>query len=238
MSTPTARAVSSRVMTRNEETGSIRVGLGRSNLTVVAAMILFLSGITAVSVYGSIKDPSAPLGFYIGGLFGLVLVYFLVKVRVFLRPRAFEFAPDGFRFWHGDDSEYLPWNEVAAIGVGYEAKPGDPAPALRVPGSVQDEIKDRVHRYATDQAMELLHVSDKRRLAMEIYPVAPELLDRHPRLKPYLKRLSPPGSPSSQSSAWRLPLPPVIAIAQQAGRGAETFAPTRWLGWYARRWSA
>jgi hypothetical protein len=201
-------------------------------------MIVFLGGISAVAIYGSIKDPSAPLGFYIGGLFGLVLLFFLSKVATFLKPRAFEFGPDGFRFWHGNDNEYFPWDEVAAIGIGYEAKPDDPEPALRVPGSVRDEVKDRIQRYATEQAMEVLHVSDKRRIAVEIYPIAPEVLARHPRLKPYVKPLAAPGSPARQSSAWRLPLPPVISIAQQAGRGAETFAPTRWLGWYARQWSA
>lgn len=225
-------------MTRAEEIGSIRVGLGRSNITVVVAMVLFLGGITGVSIYGSIQDPSAPLGFYIGGLFGLVLLFFLTKVATFLKPRAFEFGPDGFRFWHGNDNEYIPWSEVAALGVAYEAKPEDPPPALRVPDSVEDEVKDRIKEYAADKAKEVLHVSDKRRIGLEIFPVAPELFARHPRLKPYVKRLAPPGSMSSQSSGWRLPLPPVVSIAQEAGRGAETFAPTRWLGWYARQWSA
>lgn len=225
-------------MTRSGEIGSVRVGLGRSNLTVVAAMIVFLGGIAGVAIYGSIKDPDAPLGFYIGGLFGLVLLYFLTKLPTFLKPRAFEFAPDGFRFWHGSDNEFVPWTEVAALGVGYEARPDDPEPGFRVPGSVEDEVKDRVKRYATEHAMELLHVSDKRRIALEIYPMGSELLAKHPRLKPYVKQLSPPGSPAQQSSAWRLPLPPVVSIAQEVGRGAEAYAPTRWLGWYARRWSA
>lgn len=225
-------------MTRSGEIASIRVGLGRSNLTVVIAMILFLGGITGVSIYGSIKDPGAPLGYAIGGLFGLVLLFFLAKVPTFVKPRAFEFGPDGFRFWHGNDAEYIPWSEISAIGVGYESKPDDPPPAFRAPGSIEDEVKDRIKEYAAEQANEMLHVSDKRRIGLEIYPIAPDLLARHPRLKPYVKPLAPPGSRSSQSAAWRLPLPPVVAIAQEAGRGAQAFAPTRWLGWYARRWSA
>jgi hypothetical protein len=225
-------------MTRTGEIAGIRVGLGRSNLTVVIAMIVFLGGITAVSIYGSAKDTSAPLGFYIGGLFGLVLLYFLSKLPAFLKPRAYEFGPDGFRFWHGNDAELIPWQEIAAIGVGYEAKPADRAPGLRVPGSLEDEVKDKIQEYAAEQAREVLHVSDKRRLALEIYPTAPDLMILHPRLKPYVKPLIAPGSRASQSVAWRMPLPPVVAIAQDASRGAQAFAATRWLGWYARRWSA
>jgi hypothetical protein len=225
-------------MTRSGEAAGIRVGLGRSNLTVVIAMIAFLGGISGVAIYGSIKDPSAPLGFYLGGLFSLVLLYFLAKVPAFLKPRAFEFGPDGFRFWHGNDAEYIPWGEISAIGIGYQAKPADPRLALRVPGPPADETKDRIQGYATERAQEILHVSDKRRIGLEIYPMAPDLFARHPRLKPYIKALAPPGSPASQSSGWRLPLPPVVAIAQEASRGAQTFAPTRWLGWYARQWSA
>jgi hypothetical protein len=43
---------------------------------------------------------------------------------------------------------------------------------------------------------------------------------------------------SEEISSIRAPLPPVVSIAQEAGRGAETFGLTRWLGWYARQWSA
>ena len=217
--------------------GSIRVGLGRSNVVVVLAVAAFLAGITVAGIAGSVKNPDAPLGFVIGGLFGLVLVYFLVKIGPLLRPRAYEFGRDGLRFWHGKENVYLPWSQIAAIGVGYEAKPED-KPEITVPTSVEDAVKERVQGYLKDQAMEVLHVSDKRRLGLEVYPVDAALFDRQPRIKPYVKQLTPPGAPkSTPQGAWRLPLPPVIGIAQEVGRGVQTYAPRQWLGWYARRWA-
>jgi hypothetical protein len=230
------RGLSSTAMTTpGGAAGSIRVGLGRSNVVLVIGMILFLGTISFVSIRGSLRDPSAPLGFYIGGLFGLVLLFLLVKIGPLVRPRAYEFGPDGLRFWHGSDNVFIPWGDIIAIGVGYEAKPQE-KPALKIPGSIEEVVTDRVKDFLNDKAQEALQISGKRRIGIEVYPVTAELFGKYPRLRPYVTRLRPV-EPSLPSDVWRLPLPPVMSIAQEAGRGAQTYAPARWLGWYARPWN-
>lgn len=224
-------------MTSSPATQSIRVGLGRSNVVIVICTVLFLGIISVVSIVGSLRDPNAPLGFFIGGLFGAVLVYFLIKMGPFLRPRSFEFAPDGFRFWHGEENAHIPWEHVLAIGVGYEKKPEDPE-ELTVPLSLDDVVdmaKERISGELYDRITEVLHVSDKRRLGLEIFPRSPELFGAYPRLRPYVKRQDPPAA-KLPGEAWRLPLPPVASIAREASRGAEAFHPAGWLGWYVRDW--
>jgi hypothetical protein len=224
-------------MPRTQQT--ISVGLGRSNVVTALAVALFLAAIAVAGIVGSIKDPGAPLGFVIGGLFTVVLIYFLIKVGPVLRPRAFEFAPDGFRFWHGRDNVFIPWVHVFAIGVEYEVKPEDP-PELKMPptsvDAVLDAAKDKVADFLNDKITEALQISGKRRLGLEIYPRAPELFSAYPRLQPYIRR-QPPPRPGLPPDAWRLPLPPVVAIAQQVSNGAWAFFRPGWIGWYARAWN-
>jgi hypothetical protein len=83
---------------------------------------------------------------------------------------------------------------------------------------------------------EALQVSDKRRIALEIYPSHPAARGHYPKLAPYWKRDVPPvaGLPDW---LWRFPLPPVVSIGQAVEAGARTVAPSRWLGWFLRPWS-
>src|SRR5262245_2690835 len=152
-------------MPRTQQT--LRVGLGRSNVVTAVAVALFLAAIAVVGIGGSIRDPDAPLGFFIGGLFTVVLIYFLVKVGPVLRPRAFEFAPDGFRFWHGRENVFIPWVHVYAVGVGYEIKPEDP-PELKMPpmsvADVMDSANDQGKDFLNDTVTEALQISGKQRL--------------------------------------------------------------------------
>jgi hypothetical protein len=198
-------------------------------------MVAFLGWITYVSIRGSLREPDAPLGYVIGGLFGAVLVFLLVKLPVLLRPRSLEFSADGLRFWHGSQHVHIGWDDVVALGIGYEQAPEEKA-GLRVPTSVQDEVKERVAGYLSDRAQEALQISGKRRIGLEIYPRRLSVAEEYPKLRPYWKDLTPPegGLPPA---GWRLPLPPVLAIAQEIGRGAQLYQPHRWLGWYARRWA-
>jgi len=214
---------------------SVKVGLGRSNVVLALGMVVFLGWITFVSIKGSIQEPDAPLGYVIGGIFGLVLIFLLIKLPVFLRGRSLEFDADGLRFWHGTQSVLIRWDDVVAVGIAYEQAP-DEKPKLHVPSSAEDEVKGRVAGFLNDQAHEALQISGKRRIGLEIYPRRLAAAAAYPKLKPYWQGLTPPegGLPAE---GWRLPLPPVVAIAQEIGRGAQTFQPYRWLGWYAKPWA-
>lgn len=86
------------------------------------------------------------------------------------------------------------------------------------------------------QAAELLQVSDKRRIALEIYPARPDAGQWYPKLQPYWKALAPPAA-GVPPYGWRFPLPPVVSIAQDIDRGLWTFQPRRRLGWYPRPWT-
>ncbi|HET6214380.1 MAG TPA: hypothetical protein VFE14_16060 [Micromonosporaceae bacterium] len=66
--------------------------------------------------------------------------------------------------------------------------------------------------------------SGKRRLALEIFPVRPDAAQRYPRLKPYWKSQEPP-APGLSALRWGFRLPPVVSIAREIGRGAQTFQP-------------
>ena len=211
---------------------SIRVGLGRSNVVLALGMLVFLGGFSLVALLTSVPD--YPVGIVLGAIFGVLAVYWAIKLPLFLRPRSFEFALDGFRFWHGGENIYVPWADVLAVGIGFEAKPEEKA-KLKVYASVEDAAKEKVAEILHERADEALQISGKRRLGLEIYPRSLEAFARYPRLKPYVKRLVPPEA-YLPSDAWRLPLPPVMTIAQEAGRGARTFLPAGWLGWYAREW--
>ncbi|NUR73541.1 MAG: hypothetical protein HOU81_22200 [Hamadaea sp.] len=215
---------------------SVKVGLGRSNVVLALGMVVFLGWITFVAVKGSIQEPDAPLGYVIGGIFGLVLIFLLIKLPVFLRGRSLEFDAAGLRFWHGSRHVLIRWDDVVAVGIAYEQAPQDAKPKLHIPSSVQDEVKGRVADFLNDQAHEVLQISGKRRIALEIYPRQLAAIEAYPKLRPYWQTLAPPegGLPPA---GWRLPLPPVVTIAQAVGRGAETYQPHRWLGWYARAWS-
>jgi hypothetical protein len=214
---------------------SVKVGLGRSNVVLALGMVVFLGWITFVSIKGSIEEPDAPLGYVIGGLFGFVLIFLLIRLPVFLRGRSLEFDAEGLRFWHGAQHVLIRWDDVVAVGIAYE-QPPEETPKLHVPSSVEDEVKGRVADFLNDQAHEVLQISNKRRIALEIFPRQLAAVQAYPRLKPYWQTWTPPqgGLPPA---GWRLPLPPVVTIAQEIGRGAQAFQPNRWLGWYAKPWA-
>jgi hypothetical protein len=210
-----------------------RVGLGRSNAVVTFAVLGFLGLLVGVAGYGAATadDSSARvLGFAFAGIFAIPLVMLLFALPRFLSPRYVIVDPGGLRIQHGKQQVALPWPQLVAVGIGYEL--ANPGPGGLPPTSIQDMIADRV----ADQSAEALHVSGKRRIALEIYPARPDAGQWFPKLQPYWKALAPPvaGVPPY---GWRFPLPPVVSIAQDIDRGLWTFQRQRRLGWIPRPWS-
>jgi hypothetical protein len=214
---------------------TLTVSLGRSNAVVAFAVLGFLGVVVGAAGYGAATadDSSARvLGFGFAAVFAIPLVMMLFALPRFLSPRYVIVDTGGLRIQHGRQQVALPWQQVVAVGIGYEQ--ATPAPAT-VPTSVdglQDALRDRL----ADQAAEVLQVSGKRRIALEIYPARPDAGQWFPKLQPYWKALAPPvaGVPPY---GWRFPLPPVVSIAQAIDRGLWTYQPQRRLGWYPRPWS-
>jgi hypothetical protein len=213
----------------------VKVGLGHSNAVVAFAVLAFLAVIVGVAAHGAwtaAESSARILGFAIAAIFAVPLVMMLFALRRFLSRRYIVFDPSGVSILHGRQRVVVPWQEVAAIGIGYEQAPDEPT---KIPTST-DDLKDMAKDYLAGKASEALHVSGERRLALEIFPVRPDAPRWFPKLQPYWTQLPPParGLPPYE---WRFPLPPVMAIAHEVGRGAQTFQPQRWLGWFARPWS-
>jgi hypothetical protein len=158
-------------------------------------------------------------------------------LRRFLAPRYILVNQAGLGIQHGGQTVTVAWPDILAYGIGYAVAEPE---RVRIPTSV-DKAKEMVAERLTDAAMEVLQVSGKRHLVLEIYPVAPHVADRYPRLRPYWKpgpaaeRLSmqAPGLPQL---GWRFALPPVVPIAQQIARGLYVWSPPRWAGWIRRPW--
>jgi hypothetical protein len=214
----------------------VRVGLGHSNLVVTLGVLTFLGLVVGVGAYGAATSDDASarvLGFGLAGLFAIPLVMLLFALPRFLSPRYVVFDAGGLRIQHGKQEVAIGWPHLVAVGIGYELAT---APPPGLPPTSIDGLKDAVKDYAAGKAAEVLHVSDKRRIALEIFPYRPDAVQWFPKLKPYWKQLPPPvaGIPPY---GWRFPLPPVVSIAQQIDQGARSFQPHRRLGWYPRPWS-
>lgn len=219
----------------------IKVSLGRSNAVVTLAMLAFLGLIVGYATYGGVTtaDSSARfISFGLAALFAIPLAMLLFALPRFLSPRYVVCDAAGLHIEHGREKVTVPWPDVVAVGIGYE-HPGAQKPEL--PTSLED-LKDMatgkslVVGYLSDKAAEALQVSDKRRIALEIYPARLDAVHHFPKLAAHWTSLPPPveGVPSI---GWRFPLPPVVAIAQEIDRGLDAFQPERRLGWYPRPWS-
>lgn len=199
-------------------------------------MLVFLGLLVGVGGYSAARadDSSARvLGFAIAGLFAIPLVMLLFRLPRMLSPRSVILNPAGLAIRHGQDQVVLPWPQLVAVGFGYEQ--AVPAGRRAVPtlGGPQEIATD----YLAGKAQEALQVSDKRRIAMEIYPARPDAAAWFPKLQPYWQQQLYPPRAGLPPFGWRFPLPPVVSIAQAIDQGIGTFQPNRRLGWYARPWS-
>jgi hypothetical protein len=101
-----------------------------------------------------------------------------------------------------------------------------------LPLSVQDALKD----YVADKIKDAVKLDNKRRVALEIFPVDPAAVERHTLLTRYRREQQPPAT-GLPGVRWRLVLPPVMGVARGVERGVRTFQAQRWLGWFARPWT-
>jgi len=210
----------------------VRVGLGRSNVVVTLALLLFVGGITGVAAYGGLRAQESSariLGLAIAAIFAIPLLMLLKSLPKFLAPRHVVLDGQGLRIQHGSDEVLLPWPQVAAVGIGYERAAQEPA---KTPLSLEAVHEAAVGRLQ-EQAREALHVGDQRRLALEIFPMRPDAAATVPKLKPYWKRMPPP-MPGLAEFRWSFPLPPVTGIGEQIAEGVRVVQPNRWLGWIVR----
>jgi hypothetical protein len=213
----------------------VKVGLGRSNVVAVVALLAFLGAIVFFTGRGAFQMPNNESKVLNGGLavlFAVPLVMLLRNLPRFLRPRYIVVDQVGLAIEAGKERVLVPWSELIAVGIGYQLPEAEKA---KMPKSL-DDVKAEVSGFLADRAEEALQVSGNRRLVLEIFPGPPDSATRYPRLKPFWKAMPPPyqGLPDW---GWRFPLPPVTSIAQQIADGVHQRAPRHWLGWFARPWS-
>ena len=211
-----------------------KIGLGRSNAVVTICLLAFLVIIVGGAVRGGIgaeEQSSRILAFGLAAVFAVPLVMLLVALPRFFAPRYVLVNQAGLGIRHGRQTVTVAWTDILAYGIGYALAEPEKA---KIPTSLeqaQDMVKDRV----TAAAMEALQVSGKRQLALEIFPAAPHLVDRYPRLRPYWKPQPPPG-PGLPPVRWRFGLPPVVSISEQIAGALYAWSPQRWAGWIHRPW--
>ncbi|MBO0871040.1 MAG: hypothetical protein J2P15_21015 [Micromonosporaceae bacterium] len=212
----------------------VSVGLGRSNTSMTLLVLAALGTLVGVSGYGGFHSTGSAriLGYGFAALFAVPLVMMLVGLPRLLRPRYLVFEPRGMRIVAGRVQVAIGWEELHALGLGYEQAPEK---EQVIPTSV-DDVQDRVAEYLSGKVSEALQVSDARRIALEIFPTHPQAVERYPLLRPYWHQQAPP-YPGLPWQRWRFPLPPVVSIGEAVGAGVWAFQPRRWLGWFPRPWS-
>jgi hypothetical protein len=211
----------------------VKVSLGRSNVVITLAVLAFLCWIVWAGAHGgwtATETSARVIGYGVALLFAVPLVMLLFALPRFLSPRAVTVDAHGIAISHGRERVAMAWTDLHAVGIGYERIQGE---VQKLPTSA-DEVKEAIKEYVVDEASEALHISAKRRIVLELYPVRPDAPARFPRLKPYWKRLPPPAAGLSDW-AWRFPLPPVMSIARQIDDAIRLFAPRHRIGWFPRQ---
>jgi len=205
------------------EARAVTVDLGRGSLVAVAIGVPLYALSCGAALYAAFDtDQTAVtvIGGFFAVVFGLPLLVMLLNLRKLLAPRGLVFDARGVRYWQGASSCLLPWEAVAAVGIGYEQPPSLPSLSL------QDLLKDRIVDALVDP---------RRRIAVEIFPVDPGTVELQPALRRYRREGQAPaeGLPRLR---WRLPLPPYSGLVARVTEGVQSFQPQRWLGWFARPW--
>jgi hypothetical protein len=143
--------------------------------------------------------------------FALPVLSVVLNLRKILTVRGFGFDQQGFHFWRGTEATLVPWSDVRVVWIGYESPPH--IPSVSIEGVVKDAIVDSL-------------VKDRRRMALEIGPGDPSVLERHAALTPY-----------TVDGQWRIPLLQVAGVVKATTRGVQTFHPTAWRGFVRRPWT-
>jgi hypothetical protein len=210
----------------------VKVDLKRASvITILIGAVLFAL-LAAGGVYAALDAPDRAtriVGFCVAGLFTLPLVMMAFALKRLLQPRGLHFDERGIHYWQGESSLLLPWDEVAAVGIGYEQPPNLP--------SIPSSIEDAVAGFVKEKIKEAVKLDDKRRFAVEIFPVDAAFADRYPLIARYRREQQPPAA-GLPALRWRLLIPPLAGAARDIGRGVQTYRPQLWIGWFARPWGS
>jgi hypothetical protein len=208
--------------------GAVTVDIGRGNKFAAITGAVVFALLVAAAMYAAVTAEEITVlvvGIFFAVLFAIPTVILIVNYRFLTQPRGLVFDARGVHAWHGSHWTAIPWQEIAAVGIGYEEPPKKPEVHL----SVQDAIGAKLG----DAVKGALKVDDKRAIAVEIFPVYAQTLARYPALARYRREEVPP-APGLVTSRWRLPLPPAPGLTKPVEQGVRTFGPQRWLGWFER----
>jgi hypothetical protein len=212
----------------------VTIGLGRANRAVTVCLLIFLVAVVGAGISGGARSEGSSrlLGFGIAALFAIPLVMLVFALPRFFAQRNLVQNPAGVGIQHGRLTVQIAWPDIVAYGIGYAVAQPQPA---KVPTSLeqaQDMLKERL----ADAAMQALQVAGPVQLYLEIYPVAPQLVDRYPKLRPYVKPQPQPVNPGLPPVRWRLSLPPSIPLGEHVARALYAWSPQRWAGYLSRPW--
>jgi hypothetical protein len=203
----------------------VQINLGRAR-TIVALTGLVVFGllvagmVTAAITAQDTATRAVGIGFAV--LFGIPLVLILVGLRRLTRRSVLGFDQSGFSYSYGGASTRVVWSEIAGIGFAFEVP--TEVPSIDLSGILADKVVDDV-----------LKVSKSRKIALEVFPAAADVFDRHAALASYRQQLQPPRDGLSPA-IWRMAIPP-LPVAKRIAQALQTYAPHLYLGWYQRPWS-
>jgi hypothetical protein len=212
----------------------VTIGLGRANRVVTVCLLLFLVAVVGGGISGGLRSEgsSRVLAFGIAGLFGIPLVMMLFVLPRFFAQRNLVVDQGGVGLQHGKVTVRIAWPDILACGIGYAMAQRQP---VTVPTSLE-QAQDRVKERIADAAMQAVQVSGEAQLYLEIYPVAPHLLERYPKLRSFVKPQPQPAMMNLPPVRWRLHLPPTIPIAERIAGVLYAWSPQRWAGYLPRPW--
>jgi hypothetical protein len=203
----------------------VQINLGRARTIVAVTAILVFGLLVAGMVAAAVTAPDTAtraVGTGFAVLFGIPLVLFLLGLPRLTRRSVLGIDQNGFFYSYGRASTRVPWSEIAGIGFAFEVP--TEIPSIDVSGILADKLVDDVFK-----------VSKNRKIALEIFPAAVDVLDRHAVLALYRQKLQPPREGLSPA-IWRMAIPPRV-VAKRIASGLQTYAPQLYLGWYQRPWS-
>ncbi|GIH06872.1 hypothetical protein Rhe02_49390 [Rhizocola hellebori] len=209
---------------------AVKVDLGRASIVAVLLTIVLFGLFSAGGVYAALDTEETMvtvIGLFFATIFGFIALFGLLALPRAFQPRVFVFDADGIHHFQGTDWTLMPWQDVAAVGIGYDQPPEAPS----LPLSIEDAVKG----FVVDKAKSAMNLDSKRRFGLEIYPASPEVLSRYPILTRYRKQLHVPAA-GLAANRWRFPLPPVLGTVSKVERAVQTHRSDLWLGWYARPW--
>lgn len=214
------------------EPTAVRVNLRAASMGSLLFTVLGFGALTAGGIYAALDAPDTAtrvVGIVFAVLFSIPLwMVALLLAKGILQPHGIAFDRRGVHYWRGDSVGLVAWEDVTAVGIGYEQPPHLPS----VPTSIDGAIKD----FLADKIKDTVRLKDLRKVALEIYPRAEELATGHPDLMRYW-RTYPAQFDGLPAARWRLPLPPLTGVARTVSRALHTYQPQRSIGWFKRPWS-